>query len=100
MAGREKAVKAARAREDKKLSYREQRELDGLPGKIERLGEEIARLEARLADPGLYGREPAEFEAAAARLEAARTERAASEERWLELEERREALAAARRESA
>jgi ATP-binding cassette subfamily F protein uup len=99
-ADRNKAPKAARAREDKKLSYREQRELDGLPAAIERLNAEIAELEARLADPGLYGRDPAGFEAAASRLQAARAEREVAEGRWLELEERREALAAARQETA
>ncbi len=98
--GRVKPAKPARTRADRKLSYRDQRELDGLPGKIERLAEEIARVEAQLADPGLYRRDPAVFEAAAARLQAARAEREAFEERWLELEGRREALAAAGRESA
>ena len=61
---------------------------------------EIAALEAQLADPGLYGRDPAGFETTAARLQAARAEREAAEGRWLELEERREALAAARRQNA
>ena len=99
-AGQEKTTKKARSRADRKLSYREQRELDGLPGKIERLAEEIAQVETRLADPELYGRDPAGFEAAAARLRAARAEREALEERWLELEDRREALAGTSRESA
>jgi ATP-binding cassette subfamily F protein uup len=81
-----------------KLSYREQRELDGLPAAIERLNAEIAELEAHLADAGLYGRDPAGFETAAARLQTARAEREAWEGRWLELEDRREALAAARRQ--
>jgi ATP-binding cassette subfamily F protein uup len=93
--------KAARARATGgKLSYREQRELALLPGRIEQLTAEVAELEGRLADPGLYGRDPAAFEAAAERLEAARAELEAAEARWLELEEKREALSAAPRERA
>jgi ATP-binding cassette subfamily F protein 3 len=38
----------------RKLSFREQRELDALPGEIERLEGEQARLHRRLADPALY----------------------------------------------
>ncbi len=83
-----------------KLSYREQRELERLPDQIDRLTGEITELEGRLADPGVYGRDPAAFEAAAARLEAARSERETAEARWLELEEKREALADAPRERA
>ncbi len=90
-------VKPAQARQGgaAKLGYREQRELDRLPGEIERLGAEIAALDTTLADPGLYGRDPAAFEAAAADLETRRGALAAAEIRWLELEERREALAGA-----
>jgi len=41
----------------------------------------MARLEARLADPALYGRDRAAFEATSARLDSARAELAAAEER-------------------
>ena len=57
-----------------------------LPGKI-------AKLETDMADPNLYTRDPSGFAKLSAALEAARQELAASEEEWLELEERREALA-------
>ena len=49
--------------------------------------------EADLADPNLYARDPAAFAKLSAALESARQELSASEEEWLELEERREALA-------
>ena len=52
----------------------------------------VAALEAALADPGLYSRDPAGFERYSRALEAARAQLAAAEEEWLELEERREAL--------
>jgi ATP-binding cassette subfamily F protein uup len=38
----------------RKLGYREQRELDALPGRIETLEGDIGRLQARMADPELY----------------------------------------------
>jgi len=91
-----KRSKAARGKTRvAKLGYREQRELDRLPGEMERLTGEIKALEERLADPGLYGRDPAAFETAAARRETLTAELAAAETRWLELEEQRESLTAA-----
>ena len=41
----------------RKLSYKEQRELDALPGRIEVLEAEQAALAARLADPALYAKD-------------------------------------------
>ncbi|HEY2112544.1 MAG TPA: ATP-binding cassette domain-containing protein [Dongiaceae bacterium] len=82
-----------RARAPQRLGYKEQRELDGLPREIDRLHAELATLEKALADPGLYGRDRAGYEAKAARLAAAKQALAAAEERWLELEHKREELA-------
>ncbi len=70
-----------------KLSYKDQRDYELLPKRIEELEAEIARSEAALADPALYTRDPARFAALTAALEAARTEKEAAEERWLELAE-------------
>ncbi|MBL29612.1 MAG: elongation factor 3 [Rhodospirillaceae bacterium] len=78
--------------ERKRLSYKEQRELDQLPGRIETLEKEAEKLEAALADPGLYARDRARFESSTARLEAVHAERTAAEDRWLELEEKRQTL--------
>ena len=63
-----------------------------MPGKIEALETEIARLQARLGDAGLFAKDPAGFEKAAARIEAAQGERDAAEEEWLTLEMLREEL--------
>ena len=84
---------AAAAQPRKKLSFKDQHALDTLPTRIEALGAEIAKLEAVLADAGLYARDPKGFETATAKLDAAAGERAAAEDRWLELEMMREELA-------
>ncbi|MBF0168875.1 MAG: ATP-binding cassette domain-containing protein [Alphaproteobacteria bacterium] len=86
-------VLAARTKTLTRLSYKDARELDELPARLDALAGEIAHLEKRLADPGLFARDRAGFETAAARLDAARTELSAAEERWLELETLRETLA-------
>ncbi|MFN4090228.1 MAG: ATP-binding cassette domain-containing protein [Alphaproteobacteria bacterium] len=78
-----------------RLSYNEQRELDQLPDRIGRLEAEIGKLEAGLADPDLYRRDAALFGRATDRLAAARAELETAEERWLVLEEKRDALAGA-----
>ena len=77
-----------------KLSYKDQRELDGLPAEMEKLQATVAKLNAELADASLYTRNPNRFAAATKELEAAEGKLAEREERWLELEEKREALAA------
>ncbi len=70
-----------------KLSYKDQRDYDLLPGRIEELLTQIARDEAALADPALYTRDPAKFAALTKAIETARAEKDAAEERWLELAE-------------
>ena len=70
-----------------KLTYKDQRDYDLLPGRIEELLAQIARDEAALSDPTLYTRDPARFAALTKAIEAARTEKDAAEERWLELAE-------------
>ncbi len=75
-----------------KLSYKEQRALDLLPGEIETLHADIATHEAKLADPALYQRDPTGFAKVNAALEAARARLEAAEEEWLLLAEKAEAL--------
>ena len=76
-----------------KLSYKDQRDLDLLPGRIEELEAAIARDEAALADPALYTRDAAKFAALTKAIEQARADKDAAEERWLELAEKAEGLA-------
>ena len=75
-----------------KLSYKDQRDYDQLPARIEALDAAIARDEAALADPGLYARDPAAFDRLTKAIGAAREEKEAAELRWLELAEQVEAL--------
>jgi ATP-binding cassette subfamily F protein uup len=70
-----------------KLSYKDQRDYDMLPKRIEELDAAIARDEAALADPALYTRDPKRFAALSDAIAKARSEKEAAEERWLELAE-------------
>jgi ATP-binding cassette subfamily F protein uup len=75
-----------------KLSYKDQRDYDLLPKRIEELDNQIARDEAAMADPALYTRDPKRFDALMKAVAAARDEKDAAELRWLELAEMVEAL--------
>lgn len=75
-----------------KLSYKDQRDYDQLPARIEALDAGIARDEALLGDPALYTRDPKRFAALTAAIGAARAEKDAAEMRWLELAEQVEQL--------
>ncbi|MDP8913213.1 MAG: ATP-binding cassette domain-containing protein [Pseudomonadota bacterium] len=86
-------AKSAPARQQTKLSYKDQRDYDLLPGRIEEIEAAIARDERALSDPDLYARDPKRFAELTAAIEKARGERDAAEERWLELAEQAEALA-------
>ena len=65
-----------------KLSFKEQRELDGLPGRIEALEAEQKALQERLASNDLYTREPQAVPALQARHEAIEAELMQALERW------------------
>ncbi|MEZ5750309.1 MAG: ATP-binding cassette domain-containing protein [Caenibius sp.] len=75
-----------------KLSYKDQRDYELLPARIEELDAMIARGETALADPGLYSRDPAKFAQITGAIAQWRAEKDAAEERWLELAEAVEAL--------
>jgi ATP-binding cassette subfamily F protein uup len=76
----------------KKLSYKQKYALETLPGEIDKAHVKITALEARMADPAFYSRDPQGFAKAAAELDAARERLAAMEEEWLELEMLREEI--------
>jgi ATP-binding cassette subfamily F protein uup len=68
-----------------KLSYKDQRDYELLPKRIEEFDAAIARDEAAMADPALYTRDPAKFAALTAAIAKAQSDKDAAEERWLEL---------------
>ncbi len=70
----------------RKLSYKDQRELDALPARIEALEAEQARLQAHVSDSGFYQQPDAEISATLARLESLGGELEACYVRWEELE--------------
>jgi ABC transport system ATP-binding/permease protein len=79
-----------------RFSMKEQRELDEMNARLERLHVEISTLESALGDPTLYQRDAAKAAQASALLARKRDELHATEERWLELEEKRTHLTGAR----
>ena len=76
----------------KKLSFKDQHDLDRLPGEIAKIEAEISTAEAKLGDPGLYARNPEEFDRLTAAIEALRGKLDAAETRWMEVAEKAEAL--------
>ena len=79
-----------------KLSYKDERKLTELERRLSTLPEEIAQMESRLADVSFFARDRAAFDRTSNELAAARVALRATEDAWLALEERREALSAAR----
>jgi ABC transport system ATP-binding/permease protein len=70
-----------------KLSYKDQRDYELLPSRIEEYDAAIARGEAQLADPELYARDPQKFATLTAAIDKVRGDKEAAELRWLELAE-------------
>ena len=80
-------AKAPAAERPRKLSWKEQREMEGMEAAIEAAEARRAELEAHLADPALYARPADEIARATADFEAATREVDALYARWAELEE-------------
>lgn len=75
-----------------KLSFKDTHRLKELETLIPALTEDIAAVEAELADPALFSDNPDRFSALSDRLIAARDRLETAEMDWLELEEKREAV--------
>ena len=87
------APAAAPARKTaRKLSFKEKHALETLPGTIDGLAAQAAKIQALLADPGLFSRDPKAFSEAGRRLADVEAKKAAAEEEWLALEMLREEL--------
>jgi ATP-binding cassette subfamily F protein uup len=72
----------------RKLSFKEARELESLPARIEALESEQARLQAEAASLEFYKESAEHIRAVLARIEAIGPELEAAMARWMELEER------------
>jgi len=72
-----------------KLSYKEQRELDTLPQRIEELEAEVETLHGTMADPAFYQQEGEAMAKTRERLEVVEKELAEAYIRWEQLEERK-----------
>jgi ATP-binding cassette subfamily F protein uup len=72
----------------KKLSFKEQKELESLPQKIEALESQQAELHQKMADPAFFKSSSQEIATANAKLASIQTELASIFERWEELEAR------------
>ena len=81
-------------RNQHRLSFNEQHELDELPDRIAKLEAYIDQANTFLADPEAYTRDPVKFEKAIDRLAEAKAAVTAAEERWLALETKREEIEA------
>ena len=81
-----KEATAVAAPAKKKLSYKLQRELDGLPGEIEALEEELAGLETKTAEPDFYQQDQATVQSVLNRLTELNTLIEEKMERWEELD--------------
>jgi len=88
ISGRKTAVPPLETARVKKLSYKEQRELEALPAKIESLEAEQRALDARIASPDFYREAPDAIREAMARVEALAADVARGYARWNELESR------------
>jgi ATP-binding cassette subfamily F protein uup len=85
-AAKAEAPQPAAAPARRKLSYRETRELEELPQRIERLETRIAELGAAMQEPAFYGQDSSAIVAANDELSALQAELDAAYERWQALE--------------
>ena len=70
------------------ISFTEKHRLEALPGEIERLEAEIAKLEELLGDAELFTREPVKFQKASDALVQRHEKLSDAEEEWMALEEK------------
>jgi len=73
----------------RKLSFKEQREFEAMPQRIEELEARKSELDARVADPTFYSRPQVELRDTLAALQALSTEIETAYDRWAELEAQR-----------
>ena len=80
-------AKSRENKNNKKLTYKLEFELNSLPSKIKNLENDINNFNAKLSDPNLYLNEPDIFFEITKKLEKSKKDLEYFENRWLELEE-------------
>ncbi|MEO1303906.1 MAG: ABC-F family ATP-binding cassette domain-containing protein [Pseudomonadota bacterium] len=85
--------KATEPKKQTKLSFKDQHRLKEVEVAMPQLEAEIGELEGKLADPNLFNDDPDAFHRINTRLETARAELEQAELDWMEIEEKKEALA-------
>ena len=83
----EASVSESAAKPRKKLSYKYQRELEELPGRIESLEQDLESLQAAMADPEFFNQDRELVESETKRLQTLEQDLSDAMDRWLELEE-------------
>ena len=84
---KEPPVKSEKPRTaSKRLSYKDARDREILPGQMQELQDKISLLENKLMDPNLFQSNPDEFQCLTDELELSKQDLEAKEERWLEVE--------------
>ncbi len=87
------AAERPRAQSSRKLSFKDQHDLDRLPGEIADIESTIAATAKKLSDPDLYARDPKAFDRLTGEMEGLRKKLESAEERWLEVAEKAEGMA-------
>lgn len=83
------AAAPIQAKPKEKMSYKFEKELAGLPAKMEIVEKALEDLRTLLSDPALYQRDPDEFHLRTQQFAELQTKMERYETRWLELEEMR-----------
>ena len=83
---RRRAAERKAAQKPTKLSYKDQRELDLLPGEIEALEQKLAELQEAIAEPGFYTQPQPEIQATLKELGDTEASLESRVDRWGELE--------------
>ena len=76
----------------RKMSFKDRHALETLPGVIDAIGRDVAKLELALAEPGLYARDRVRHQKATDMLAGLQQKRASNEEEWFRLEALREEI--------
>jgi ATP-binding cassette subfamily F protein uup len=92
-ASRREAAEQGPARTPTKLSYREQRELDRLPGRIEQLETELAALSGEVSARDFYSRRQDDVQAVLRQLGETQAVLDQAMQRWTELDDKQRKLA-------